>query len=98
MPARNSSGLQNPLPNTKFFSHTLKKDGWRLANVGKWHIGTDKSKPSAHGYDELPYYPAYGYPSRHPHYLDYLKNHRDILMSWMQETKDPLRVWATPMM
>ena len=27
-----------------------------------------------------------------------LKDHRDILMAWMEETKDPLRVWATPML
>ena len=89
IPARNNSGRQNPLPNTTFFSHTLKKDGWRLANIGKWHIGTDKSKPSAHGYDELPYYPAYGYPSRHPHYLDYLKKQGVDGFNLLWQRKDP---------
>jgi len=89
VPSRINSGVQNPLPGTKFFSHTLKKNGWQLAHVGKWHIGTEISKPSAHGYDELPFYPGYGYPSRHPHYLDYLKKQGVEGFNMLWERRDP---------
>ncbi|MFC1693661.1 sulfatase-like hydrolase/transferase [Candidatus Latescibacterota bacterium] len=96
VPSRNNSGAQNPLPETKFFSHTLKKDGWNLAHVGKWHIGTEKHKPTTHGYDDLPFYPGYGYPSKHPHYVDYLKKQGVDGFNLLRERRDPtgFRVYA----
>ena len=82
--ARWKGGQDDPDPSTKFFSEDLRKEGWQLSHIGKWHIGTPKHKPSAHGYDDTIYYPGYGVPSNyysyyrigskpHPHYLEYLK-------------------------
>ena len=78
-------GVKDPSPDITFFSDILNEDGWRCANIGKWHIGTDLNKPSVHGYDPThPYFPGYGVPSNiygyrngskpHPHYLEYLKS------------------------
>ena len=88
-PNRTGAGAQNPLSGTKFFSHILKDKGLQLAHIGKWHIGTEISKPSAHGYDELPFYPGYGYPSNHPHYVDYLKKQGVSGFNILQERRDP---------
>ncbi len=45
--------------------------GYRSTLCGKWHVGT-KLEPSACGFEGV-FYPEYGYPDEHPHYLDYLK-------------------------
>jgi arylsulfatase A-like enzyme len=82
-------GVDDPDPSIGFFSDTLKEKGWQLAHIGKWHIGTDQNKPSDHGYDDLPYYPGYGYPSRHPHYVEYLKKHGVNGFNLLSEKKDP---------
>ena len=76
-------GMDDPDPGIQFFSELLKEKGWQNAHVGKWHIGREKNKPAAHGYEDLPYYPNYGIPSYiyqykrgqriHEHYLEYLK-------------------------
>ena len=70
-----TGGVKNPPPAAQFFSDSLAGKGWQLAHIGKWHIGTEQNKPAAHGYDNLPFYPDYGYPANHPHYLAYLKKH-----------------------
>lgn len=89
-PGRMGGGAQNPSPGTKFFSHTLRDNNWQAAHVGKWHIGTEKSRPVDHGYDgNLPFYPGYGYPSNHPHYLEYLKQQGVSGFNLLWERKDP---------
>ena len=57
---------------TPFFSRDLKKKGWNLAHHGKWHIG-DTNRPADTGY-EGQYHPGYGFPDKHPHYVEYLKS------------------------
>jgi len=64
-------GELNLLPGTRLFAQDLAEAGWQLAHIGKWHIG-DVNKPADYGY-EGPYYPGYGYPADHEHYLAYLK-------------------------
>lgn len=64
-------GELNLAPETRTFSQDLAEAGWQLAHIGKWHIG-DVNKPADYGY-EGPYYPGYGYPADHEHYLAYLK-------------------------
>ncbi len=89
-------GLNEPDPNTRFFSVSLKEKSWQLSHIGKWHIGTAKNKPSAYGYDEEVFYPGYGYPSTHPHYLDYLKTQGVDGFRLIEEIRDPsgLRQYA----
>ena len=84
-----NGGRKEPDPEIKFFSHFLKKKGWQLANVGKWHIGTGKNKPSVHSYEELPYYPDYGYPAKHKHYVEYLKKQGVDGFNILSEKRDP---------
>jgi len=87
---RFKGGLDDPAPGTRFFSETLAEKGWRCAHVGKWHIGNEGHKPEHHGYDPaLPYYPDYGYPANHPHYLDYLKRHGLNGFRVLWERRDP---------
>ena len=82
-------GLNDPDPKSKFFSHSLKDKGWQLAHIGKWHIGTEISKPSVYGYEATPYYPFYGYPSKHEHYLDYLRKQGVNGFNLLSEKRDP---------
>ncbi|MFC1539654.1 sulfatase-like hydrolase/transferase [Candidatus Latescibacterota bacterium] len=86
---RTKGGLNNPEPETRFFSESLRENGWQLAHVGKWHIGTNTNKPSDRGYEELPYYPGYGYPSNHKHYLEYLKAQGVNGFNLIEEKRDP---------
>jgi len=86
---RTKGGLNDPGPDTRFFSESLKENGWNLANIGKWHIGTNTNKPSDRGYDEHPYYPGYGYPDKHKHYVDYLKARGLSGFNLLEEKKDP---------
>ncbi|MFC1574226.1 sulfatase-like hydrolase/transferase [Candidatus Latescibacterota bacterium] len=88
-----SGGAKDPDPSIPFFSDSLKENRWQLAHVGKWHIGTEKNKPSDHGYDGV-YYPGYGLPShiygpRHDHYMDYLKTLGLDGYNLLSEVKDP---------
>ena len=53
------------------FSTSLKAKGYNLAHIGKWHI-TASNQPKDFGYEGV-YYPGYGYPAKHNHYLAYLK-------------------------
>lgn len=70
-PERHSGGHDLTLsPQAHFFSPDLARKGWRLAHIGKWHIGKDL-KPSDYGYEGV-FYPGYGFPARHPHYRNYL--------------------------
>lgn len=81
--ARHKGGQDDPDSGVRFFSEDLRDKGWNLSHIGKWHIGTEKTKPSTRGYDDLPYYPGYGIPNYiysykrnrriHPHYAEYLK-------------------------
>jgi len=82
-------GIKDPDPRIRFFSESLSEKGWDCAHVGKWHIGTEKNKPSGRGYEELPYYPDYGYPARHPHYVDYLKKQGVSGFNLLSEKRDP---------
>jgi len=88
--AQTKGGVDDPLPGTRFFSETLVEENWNCAHVGKWHIGRKNNKPEHYGYDKsLTYYPGYGYPSKHPHYLDYMKELGvdGFNLSW--ERRDP---------
>jgi len=49
----------------------LRERGYRSTICGKWHVGT-ALPPSACGFEGV-FYPGYGYPDRHPHYLAYLE-------------------------
>jgi len=61
-------------PTAPFFSEALRDKGWQLAHIGKWHIGSKVTMPEKRGYDgSVTYYKGYGFPSRHQHYLTYLK-------------------------
>ena len=57
---------------TPFFSLDLGARGWNLSHNGKWHIG-DSNRPADAGY-EGQYHPGYGFPDKHPHYLEYLQS------------------------
>jgi arylsulfatase A-like enzyme len=70
--SRVHGGVDNPDPSHIMFNHVLRDRGWNLAHVGKWHIGREKDRPADHGYEDLPYYPGYGYPANNKHYLQYL--------------------------
>ena len=84
-----NAGLNEPDPKTKFFSHSLKRENWQLSHIGKWHIGTEENKPSDYGYEDAPYYPYYGYPSKHEHYIDYLKKQGVDKFNLISEKRDP---------
>jgi len=96
--APQKGGLNDPNPNTKFFSEFLLEKKWKNAHVGKWHIGTEKNKPAAHGYMDLPYYPGYGIPSYiyqykrnpriHKHYLKYLKKQGVDRFKLLKQTRE----------
>ena len=64
-------GLWNLSPEVRCFAQDLGDNGLALGHFGKWHIG-DHNKPADYGY-EGPYYPGYGYPDVHQHYLAYLR-------------------------
>ena len=49
----------------------LAARGYHSTLCGKWHVGTNLS-PQNCGFEGV-YYPGYGYPDQHPHYLEYLK-------------------------
>lgn len=59
-----NGGEKDPAPDQRFFSEDLKDKGWNLAHIGKWHIGTEINKPVDHGYDDLTFFPDYGYPGK----------------------------------
>jgi len=84
-PRRDS--LNETTPNSRYFSASLRDKGWRLSHIGKWHIGLQK--PSAYGYDEEAFYPGYGYPSDHPHYIAYLKSQGVDGFRLAEEILDP---------
>jgi len=55
------------------FSEGLHRAGYACHHVGKWHIGSwFDSKPSDYGFTGV-FYPGYGYPREHKHYLRYLR-------------------------
>ncbi|MBN1291827.1 MAG: sulfatase-like hydrolase/transferase [Candidatus Latescibacteria bacterium] len=82
-------GLQDPESGVHFFSESLDEKGFNCAHIGKWHIGTEKNKPVTRGYDDLPYYPDYGYPAKHPHYVEYLKKQGVNGFNLLSEIRDP---------
>jgi arylsulfatase A-like enzyme len=49
----------------------LGEKEYRSTLCGKWHVGTEL-EPSACGFEGV-FYPGYGYPDEHAHYLEYLK-------------------------
>ncbi len=88
-----AGGVNDPDPRIGFFSNSLKEKEWQLAHIGKWHIGSEKNKPSDHGYEGI-YYPGYGIPSPiygppHKHYLDYLKTQSVSGFNFLSEKRDP---------
>lgn len=88
--SRDKGGSENPSSDVRFFSQVLKEKGWNCAHVGKWHIGHNEHKPEHYGYDaSLPYYPGYGYPADHPHYIDYLKQQGLSGFNLLWERRDP---------
>lgn len=81
--ARQLGGKMNVDCGTEFFAQRLRKHGWNLAHIGKWHIGDfrtelNRTLPANVGYDNDVYFPGYGYPMsawlQHPDYLQYLKS------------------------
>jgi arylsulfatase A-like enzyme len=54
-----------------FLGELLAARGYRPTLCGKWHVGTELP-PSACGFEGV-FHPGYGYPERHPDYLDYLR-------------------------
>ena len=83
-------GLEDPGSNMRFFSETLVENGWNCAHVGKWHIGHEQHKPEHYGYDpSLAYFPGYGYPSEHPHFVEYLKKQGVESFKLLKERRDP---------
>jgi arylsulfatase A-like enzyme len=64
-------GEWNLSPRTRCFAQDLAEAGLALGHFGKWHIG-DRNRPADYGY-EGPYYPGYGYPDKHEHYLAWLR-------------------------
>lgn len=52
------------------FSRPLAARGYRVGNVGKWHVGEEKG-PEDHGFEGI-FYPGWGDPVDHPDYLAYL--------------------------
>lgn len=56
------------------FSHHLDQQGYRLANIGKWHL-TEADGPDTFGFEGT-HYPGWGEPLKHPEYLAYLKNNK----------------------
>ena len=88
--SEDKGGREDPAPEVRFFSETLKANGWNCAHVGKWHVGGEQNKPEHHGYDpRMIYYPGYGYPADHPHYLDYLKHQGVSRFKLLWERRDP---------
>jgi len=53
------------------FSEVLSDRGYDCTHVGKWHVGTEL-RPDECGFTGV-YYPGYGYPDEHEHYLAYLE-------------------------
>ena len=49
----------------------LKEKGYRSTLCGKWHVGTELT-PAECGFEGV-FHPGYGYPDKHPHYLEYLR-------------------------
>lgn len=85
----NRGGVDDPDKNFRFFSESLKEKGWRNAHIGKWHIGRESDTPARRGYEETAYYPGYGYPAKHPHYVEYLNNLGLSGFNLLSERKDP---------
>ncbi|MCD6365006.1 MAG: sulfatase-like hydrolase/transferase [Planctomycetes bacterium] len=54
------------------FGPMMKRSGIRPIHVGKWHIGETLTAEDCDF--EGVHYPRYGYPSKHQHYLDYLRS------------------------
>ena len=70
-PSKKCGGAHNLSDEWPAFASSLKEKGYNLAHVGKWHIGVE-NRPADFGYEGV-FYPYYGYPAGHKHYLNYLK-------------------------
>lgn len=70
-------------PELKPFSENLKEAGYRVANIGKWHVSPE-SGPEKYGF-EGSHYPGWKAPTDHPEYLKYLKENE--LPEWEVENK-----------
>jgi len=72
-----NGGRLDPEPGVRFFSQDLKAAGWNLAHLGKWHIGSERTKASTMGYEAVDF-PNYGFPGQlndgsiHQGYRSYL--------------------------
>ncbi|MEZ4837079.1 MAG: sulfatase-like hydrolase/transferase [Caldilineaceae bacterium] len=58
---------------TDSFAHHLRRAGYNVGTVGKWHIGVERG-PEDFGFDGV-HYPGWGQPVHHPDYLRYLEEH-----------------------
>ena len=80
-------GEWNLPPEMRLFPQDLADAGYALGHFGKWHIG-DHNRPADYGY-EGPYYPGYGYPATHEHYLAWLRGLGLSGFNLSQEKMDP---------
>ncbi len=72
-PERNVGNIAelDEIPGNIPFSHDLREAGYRVGNIGKWHVGTKKG-PEDYGF-EGEHYPGWGETYQNPHYLNYLE-------------------------
>jgi len=70
-PESGEAGGQDLRAGVTTFAEPLRRAGYRVSHVGKWHVGR-QLRPEQCGFEGV-YYPGYGYPDRHPHYLHYLQ-------------------------
>jgi arylsulfatase A-like enzyme len=70
---RNVGYITELPPETVSFAHHLRRAGYNVGSVGKWHIGMERG-PEEFGFDGL-HYPGWGQPVQHPDYVRYLDEH-----------------------
>ena len=70
-PESGSVGGRDFLRRETTLAEILRRRGYRSTICGKWHVGTTLS-PGECAFEGI-FYPGYGYPAEHPHYLAWLE-------------------------
>jgi arylsulfatase A-like enzyme len=70
---RNVGYLEDVADGTFTFPEALRKQGYNVGFVGKWHVGTEK-EPADFGFDGV-HLPGWHNPVGHPDYQAYLAEH-----------------------